>query len=231
MVHAVLRRTWVSRVAGGATGLALGVVTGIKIGGAFAIGGAGVGLLVGTMLGIAVATRTPVPRPTSGTRRSRSATPPTTDLGRRYAVTVGLAGRRARVRDLRDARGPGRARGDGGDLRPRVRDGPRRSARRVPPAAHGRGRSWRRRRIRDPGRRRAAGRVGARHPLRHHRRPVVRPAARRVRDRAHAGRDHGARRRPHRGAPPPGVRAHDDHAEPERRSHRSGTSPGPSPAA
>ena len=172
------------------------------------------------MLGIAVATRTPRAAVRRPARVAHGPQP------RRLPTAVGgtphgrARGRRARVHDLRDARGPGRTRGDGGDLRPRVRDGPRRSARRVPPAAHGRGRSWRHRPIRDPGRRRAAGRVGARHPLRHRRRAVVRPAARRVRDRAHAGGDDGARRRPHRGASPPGVRGHDDHAGLGRRSHR-----------
>ena len=91
VVHAVLRRTWVSRVAGGATGLTLGVVSGIKIGGAFAIGGAGVGLLVGTMLGIAVATRTP--RAASDLRHASLAVRNPSDYRPRSAirVTVGLA--------------------------------------------------------------------------------------------------------------------------------------------
>ena len=54
-VRKVLRRTWVSRVAGGIVGLLLGGVTGATLSGAGAIAGAGIGLLAGTMLGITIA--------------------------------------------------------------------------------------------------------------------------------------------------------------------------------
>lgn len=54
-VRSVLRRTYRSRIAGGLTGLVIGGFAGSRLGPTFAIGGAGVGLLMGTMLGIAVA--------------------------------------------------------------------------------------------------------------------------------------------------------------------------------
>ncbi len=65
-VRMVLRRTWVSRLAGGVVGFAFGGVTGATLGGAGAIAGAGIGLLAGTMLGITIAQ--PRRTPASSTR-------------------------------------------------------------------------------------------------------------------------------------------------------------------
>jgi hypothetical protein len=50
-----VRRTYISRLAGGVVGLAIGAAAGGRLGIGFAIGGGGIGLLMGTLLGIALA--------------------------------------------------------------------------------------------------------------------------------------------------------------------------------
>ncbi len=54
-VRVMLRRTYRSRLIGGLLGLAVGGITGAQLGTGVAVGGAGIGLLMGTSLGIALA--------------------------------------------------------------------------------------------------------------------------------------------------------------------------------
>ena len=68
-VRAALHRTYISRLAGGIVGCLLGAGTAARLGTGFAVGGAGIGLLTGTLLGIAVAQK----RRSTTTDRSRSA--------------------------------------------------------------------------------------------------------------------------------------------------------------
>jgi hypothetical protein len=87
-VRAVLHRTRVSRLAGGAVGLVLGGVSGAALGGPGAMAGAGIGLLAGTMLGITLA-QTRAATPTDATRTaSLSVRDPRDYLPRRARVTT-----------------------------------------------------------------------------------------------------------------------------------------------